>query len=66
MGDFLEETYGWMIILGIAAVIGGLIFMFVVHPAFFTDIEILWWIDLIGIIGGAILIVIGIIWAIAD
>ena len=66
MGDFLEEPYGWMIILGIAAVIGGLIFMFVVYPAFFSDIEILWWIDLIGIIGGSVLIIIGIIWAIAD
>jgi len=66
MGDFLEEWYGWSIILGIAALIGGLVFMFVVYPAFFSTNEIIWWIDIIGIIGGVVLIIIGIIGAIAD
>jgi hypothetical protein len=66
MGDWYEEWYGWSIILGIGLAIGGLVFMFVVYPTFFSNIEILWWIDIIGIIGGVVLIVIGIIGAIAD
>ena len=66
MGDWYEETYGWMIIIGIALVIGGLVFLFVVFPTFFSSISILWWVDIVGIIIGVAFIVIGIIWAIAD
>ena len=66
MGDWYEEWYVWCIILGIASIIGGLIFMFIVYPTFFPNNEILWWIDIIGIIAGVVLIIIGIIGAIAD
>ena len=66
MGDFLEEWYGRFIILGIALVVGGLIFLFVVYPAFFAGNAIIWWIDIIGMIGGVALVIIGIIGAIAD
>jgi hypothetical protein len=66
MGDFLEEWYGWAVILGIALAIGGLIFLFVVYPAFFAGNTIIWWIDIVGIIGGVALVIIGIIGAIAD
>ncbi len=66
MGDFLEEWYGWSVIMGIALVVGGLIFLFVVYPAFFATNTIIWWIDIIGIVGGVVLVIIGIIGAIAD
>ncbi|MFW9897852.1 MAG: hypothetical protein ACFFDO_01155 [Candidatus Thorarchaeota archaeon] len=66
MGDWYEEWYGKFIILGIALLIGGLIFLFVVYPAFFSNVAILWWIDIIGLIGAAALVIIGIIGAIAD
>jgi hypothetical protein len=66
MGDFLEEWYGWAVIMGIACVVGGLIFLFVVYPAFFATNAIIWWIDIIGIIAGVALVIIGIIGAIAD
>ena len=66
MGDWYEETYGKLIILGIALLIGGLLFLFLIFPAFFSNITILWWIDIAGIIIAIAFIVIGIIWAIAD
>ena len=66
MGDFLEEWYGWSVILGIAVVVGGLIFLFVIYPVFFATNAIILWVDIIGIIGGVALVIIGIIGAIAD
>ena len=62
----LDEWYHWSIIMGIACVIGGLIFLFVVYPLFFATNVIVWWIDIIGIIAGVALVIIGIIGAIAD
>ena len=66
MGDWYEEWYGRFIILGIALLIGGLIFLFVVYPMFFSSVAILWWVGVIAIIGAAALVIIGIIGAIAD
>ena len=66
MGDWYEEWYGRFIILGIALLIGGLIFLFVVYPMFFSSNAILWWIDIIALVGSAALVIIGIIGAIAD
>ena len=66
MGDWYEEWYGRFIILGIALLIGGLIFLFVVYPMFFSGNAILWWIDIIALVGAAVLVIIGIIGAIAD
>ena len=66
MGDWYEEWYGKIIILGIALLVGGLIFLFIVYPMFFSNLVILYWIDIIGIVGAIALIIIGIIGAIAD
>ena len=66
MGDWYEEWYGKFIILGIALLVGGLIFLFIVYPMFFSNLVILYWIDIIGIVGAIALIIIGIIGAIAD
>jgi len=66
MGDWYEEWYGKFIILGIALLVGGLIFLFIVYPMFFKNLEILYWIDIIGIVSAIALIIIGIIGAIAD
>ncbi len=66
MGDWYEEWYGRFIILGIALLIGGLIFLFVVYPAFFSSVAVLWWVCVVALVGAAALVIIGIIGAIAD
>lgn len=66
MGSILEERYFWMVIIGIGTLIGGLIFMFFVYPALFSGNTILYIVDIVGIISGAALVIIGIIMWIAD
>ena len=66
MGDWYEEWYGRFIVLGIALLIGGLIFLFVVYPAFFSGVAVLWWVCVVALVGAAALVIIGIIGAIAD
>ena len=66
MSKWYEKWFGRFFILGIALLIGGLIFLFVIYPMFFSNLVILYWIDIIGIIGAVALIIIGIIGAIAD
>ncbi len=56
----------YLILIGISMVIGGLIYMFVIYPMFFSPNDVLFIIDIIGIVAGIILAVIGIIITIAD
>ena len=62
----MSSFSGYLILMGISMVIGGLIFMFVVYPMFFSSNDVVFIIDIIGIVAGIILAVIGIIITIAD
>ncbi|MBD3255806.1 MAG: hypothetical protein GF383_11985 [Candidatus Lokiarchaeota archaeon] len=66
MSDWYEEPYFFSIIVGIAMIVGGLLFMFFVYPTFFSEIAFLFIINIIGIIAGAVFLVIGIVLAILD